>query len=76
MEYYKNVILNSLKEDENNNDFPYQDGIIVNMVSPGMYRNETQGKFLNKMDEDFIEFLSDITRVNNLWRPSVKENEI
>lgn len=75
MEYYKDIILESLEE-RINNEYKFSDGIVKKMVSPGMYRNETLSQLMDKIDENFIAFLQDIKRTQNLINPAVKENSI
>lgn len=72
--YYKDKILKTLEE-RNDNEFPWQEGIVDKMVSPAMRRNESISKFLDGIDDIFINMVLDIKRTQNLIRPAVKEND-
>ena len=73
--FYKEIILESLVENTSN-DFPFEDGVIRKMSSPALYRNQNIADFVNKIDENLVEFILDIKRTQNLVRPAFKENQI
>ena len=72
--YYKDKVFKTLEE-RTENEYPWRDGIIDKMISPALRRNETVSKFLDGIDEIFIERVLDIKRTQNLIRPAVKEND-